>query len=107
MDSAATGPRPNAATGPHPNAATPAPRAPQRPPPPPSQQEMRRHRQGQHTVPGVAQKDGNRKRKVTASPAAKNAPPLHDLLPAATVFNHGVDMSMEEVGVDLFGARRR
>ena len=95
MDSATTGPRPNAAT--------PAPQAPQRPPPPPSQQVMRRHRQGQHAVPDAAQKVGAPKRKLSASPAAKDAPPLYDLPPAATVFNNGLDVSMEEVGVDLFG----
>ena len=46
-----------------------------------------------------------KKRKVSASPAAKDAPPLYDLPPAATVFNNGLDVSMEEVGVDLFGPR--
>jgi hypothetical protein len=66
---------------------------------------MRRHRQGQHAVPGVAQKVENRKRKVSATPADKNAPPLYELPPATTVFNHGVDVSMDEVGVYLFGAR--
>ena len=45
-----------------------------------------------------------KKSKVSASPAAKDAPPLYDLPPAATVFNNGVDVSMEEVGVDMFGA---
>jgi hypothetical protein len=66
---------------------------------------MWRHQQGQPVVPGVAQKVGNRKRKVSASQADKNDPPPYDLPPAATVFNHGVDVSMDEVGVDLFGAR--
>lgn len=78
MDSATTGrrPNPNATTGPRPNAATPAPQAPQRPPTPPSQQEMRRQRQGQYVLPDVAQKVVPCKRKMSASPAAKNAPPL-------------------------------